>query len=82
MTSNKKILDTINYDERRKHFHIDWSLNITSIIAVLALIVTLVKYGNTVVGYLKSIDSRTNIMWSHFDKSALTKDELVQLGLR
>lgn len=69
------------YDDRRKRFHIDWSLNITSIIAVLVLIITLIKYGNATIGYLKSIDARTNIMWAHFDKNQMTKDELIRLGI-
>lgn len=81
--SNKDILNSINSkEERRKHFHIDWSLNISSIIGIIVFLITLVKYGNSTIGYLKSIDSRTNIMWVHFDKNQLTKDELIQLGLR
>ncbi len=82
--TNKHILDDINdsHGERRKHFHIDWSLNISSIIGIIIFLFTLVKYGNATIWYLRSIDSKTNIMWTHFDKSGLTKDELLQLGLR
>lgn len=68
--------------ERRSNFNIDWSLNITSLIAMTALIITLVKYGNAAVGYLKSIDAKTNIMWAHFDRSSMTKEELIQLGIK
>lgn len=57
-------------------FHIDWSLNITSIIGIIIFMITMIKYGNDVITYLGRIDSRTNIMWTHFDKNQLSKDEL------
>lgn len=57
-------------------FHIDWSLNITSIIGIIIFLFTLIKYGNDVISYLARIDSRTNIMWTHFDKGQLSKEEL------
>lgn len=71
----------LNIRDRRERFHIDWSLNITNIIAILALLFTLANYGRQVITYLKSIDSRTNIMWAHFDKSQLTREDLIKLGL-
>lgn len=57
-------------------FHIDWSLNVTSIIGIIIFLFTMIKYGNDVISYLSRIDSRTNIMWTHFDKTQLSKDEL------
>lgn len=71
----------INYEERRKGFRFDWTLNVTSMISIIALIFTIAHYGSEVLNYLKQIDARTNIMWTHFDKSQMTKDELVKLGL-
>lgn len=68
--------------ERRHKFHVDWSLNITSIIGILVFLFTIVKYGNATVSYLRSIDAKTNIMWVHFDKTQMSKDELIQLGLK
>lgn len=68
--------------ERRSQFNIDWSLNITSLIAVAALIITLIKYGNEAMGYLKTIDAKTNIMWVHFDKTQMTNEELIRLGIK
>lgn len=63
-------------------FHIDWSLNVSSIIGIILFLLTIINYGNSAIGYLKSIDAKTNVMWSHFDKSQMTKDELVQLGIK
>lgn len=68
--------------DRRRSFNVDWTLNITSILAMGALIITLIKYGNDTVHYLKSIDAKTNIMWVHFDKSQMTKDDLIQLEIK
>jgi hypothetical protein len=72
---------TVESSRRRKQdrVHLDLSLNINTIIAVLALIFTMVRYGNEIVSHLKSIDSKTNIMWTHFDKSQLTKEEINSL---
>lgn len=62
-------------------FRFDWTFNITNIIAIVGIILTIAHYGSEALDYLKQIDSRTNIMWVHFDKSQLTKEELAKLGL-
>lgn len=68
-----------NGDRRGDKFHFDFTINITTILAVCGLIATMAHYGNAAVNYLKSIDAKTNIMWSHFDKGQLSKDELTTL---
>jgi hypothetical protein len=67
-------------DDRK--FHIDWGLNVGNIITLVLLLITLINYGGQIVTYLKSINAKTNIMWSHFDKSQLSKDELLKLGIQ
>lgn len=68
-------------DRRDNTFRFDWTFNITNIIAIVGIILTIAHYGSNALEYLKQIDSRTNIMWVHFDKSQLTKEELSKLGL-
>lgn len=60
-------------------FHIDWSLNITNIIALVVLLGTLMNYGSQAIYYLKSNAAKIDIMWNHFDKSILSKEELLRL---
>lgn len=69
-------------DESFLGFKFDWTLNITSVISILALLYTLTHFGTQIVNHLQSIDSKTNIMWTHFDKNQLTKEELLQLGVK
>lgn len=66
----------VDSDRRANRFRIDWSLNITSILAILALIITMVRYGSMMVEGFKETQAKTTIMWNHFDKTQINQADL------
>lgn len=72
----------VDHKKRREDkVNFDYTINITNIIALVILIGTIISYGNQAVNYLKSINAKTNIMWTHFDKTNMTKEEQLTIEL-
>lgn len=56
-----------NQTERRSDkFHLDRTINISTLIACIIFLFTIISYGNTIVNYLHEMNNKTNIMWDHF----------------
>jgi alcohol dehydrogenase YqhD (iron-dependent ADH family) len=55
----------------------DWTINVNTVIAATALILTMMHYGNVVVSYLHNQNTKINIMWAHFysDNSSILSPE-------
>lgn len=47
----------------------DWTINITTLIGIVVLTFTIVKYGNDALTILRDIRAKTNVMWAEYAKS-------------
>lgn len=47
-------------------FRLDHTINISTLISAIILISTIIGYGNSILGYLQEMTTKTNIMWNVF----------------
>lgn len=64
--------------------HFDWTINVGTVCSVFMLLGAVVNYGSRVVGYLKTMSLRVNVMWEQFEKDhpeLLKHHHHVEMGL-
>lgn len=67
--------------EDKRWVKFDFTININTLIAAAALIITIISYGNKIVTYLHGQNTKINIMWAHWytDNNSLLSPEEKQL---
>lgn len=60
--------ETDGDDRRSNHFRIDKSISLGNILTILALLWTIVSYGNRIVDDMKLTQRKTLLMWNIMSK--------------
>lgn len=74
--TRQEILDAIN--ESGNHFKFDKNINLSTLVALIILIGTIARYGNSAVSYLSDIKSKTNVMWYYFVQDHPDAEKLLE----
>lgn len=75
--NKRELLDHIN-DSGNGRIRFDPTINVSTIISLVVLVVTIAKYGNSVVAYLGDIKSKTNVMWYYFVQDHPEAEKLLE----